>query len=94
MNAFYVQVPPTDCPHHLTHRTDTDMEIPTCLLLLLMSMTNIIECAPILTVREIEGSLTVKEKVDSLECKNMPTSGHRNSCLKKTSSTPSRQPRR
>jgi hypothetical protein len=64
MNAFYVQVPPSDCPHHLIHRTDTDMEIPTCILLLLMFMTSLLKSAPILTVREIEGSLTVKEKVD------------------------------
>ncbi len=64
MNAFYVQVPPSDCPHHLTHRTDTDMEIPTCLLFLLMSMTSLLKSAHILTVREIEGSLTVKEKVN------------------------------
>ncbi len=62
MNAFYVQVPPSDCPHHLIHRTDTDMEIPTCILLLLMFMTSLSKSAPILTVREIEGSLTVKEK--------------------------------
>jgi hypothetical protein len=40
------------------------MEIPTCILLLLMAMTNLMMGAPILTVREIEGSLTVKEKVD------------------------------
>ena len=55
---------PTQPSHHLTPLKPPNMTAPTHLLLLLLSAPNLTSSAPILTVKEIEGFLTVTEKVD------------------------------